>query len=171
MSFPRGHELVRRVITGTVFVVGVVGSVATTGPTADLSGVSEEETVVLDANTPSAAFTAAASLSAEGATTTGGEIALNIVVEGADASLAYTLRSETTGEEETADIVDTQAQGSARIGIAAFESCTDSCVDELTIEFERNDASLEGELVVTFSLDALASTEAEATGDIDLTID
>ena len=168
MPFPR----VRRALLSVVFAAGVVGSVATTGPSADISGVSSEERVVLDAETPSARFSAVAILTAAGATTTGGEIGLNVLVDGAaDASLVYTLLSDTTGEEVSGDIVDTQAQGSARVGIAAFQGCTETCTDELTIELSRTDAALDGELDVTFSLDALASTEAEAAGDIALSID
>lgn len=161
---------VRRVFTSLVFAIGVVGSIATTGPAADLSGVSEETTVVLTGDDPIAVIGATATLTASGATTTSGEIGLTVVVEGADGSLSYTLRS--TEDSTTGDIVDTQAQGSARIGIAAFQGCTDSCTEELTIELERTDAALEGELVVTFSLDGLASTEeADASGDIDFSIE
>ena len=162
---------VRRVMTALVFALGLVGSIATSGPAADVSGISDEKSVALNADHPGESFQARARLTAPGATTTEGEVGLNVVVEGsADASLIYTLRSETTGEESSGDIVDTQAQGSARIGIAAFQGCSEACIDDFTIEFARSDINLEGDLVVNFNLDALASTETEASGEIELSI-
>ncbi len=163
--------LCHRLSTALIFALGVVASIASTGPAADLSGASDEQTVVLNGDNPSAVFGALATLRAPDATTTGGEVGLNVAVDGADGSLVYTLRSETTGEQTTGDIVDAQAQGSARIGIDAFGNCGDGCTDELTIEFERTDEALDGDLEVTFSLDAFATTAAEATGDIELVIE
>ncbi len=167
----------RRIATAVLFSVGVVGSVATTEPiTADISGVSNEVRVVLDANEPSREIFATATIDADAAIAAGtGQVGLAVEIDGdADGSLAITLTSDTTGQSQATDIVDTQAQGSARIGIDAFEGCgAEACDEDLVLRFERTDAELEGTLGLTFTLDGLASTDGEeaGTGTIRFSID
>jgi hypothetical protein len=156
-----------------VFGAGVLATTATSGPSASIAGSSDEETVVLDAATPAIALDASATLTSD-VPVLGGEIGLNIVVDSdAVGSVVFGLRSITSGEREEVDIVDTQAQGTARIGIAAFAGCTEpTCVEQLELTFERTDDALEGQLGVTFQLDGFADTDGEPTsGDLTFTID
>ncbi len=158
----------RSAFTGLVFSIGVVGSVATSGPAADVSGASDTFSVVLSADEPTASFTASAVLQLDSeATVTGGDIGLNVSADGdSPGSVACTLRSETTGQETTIDIVDTEAQGASRAGIDAFAGCATDCSEDLTIIFERTDTELEGSLGLSWSIDGLASTSVESTGTI-----
>ena len=167
--------MLRRISIAVIFSLGVIGSVATSPATADISGVSEAVRVVLDANEPSRDVLASAIISADGLIADGtGQIGLAIELDGdAEGSLAVTLTSDTTCESQATDIVDTQAQGSARIGINAFDGCGEGCTEELTLTFERTDAELAGTLGLTFTLDGLASTDGEeaGTGSITFSID
>ncbi len=158
--------MLRRLSIAALFSIGVVGSVATSPATADISGVSEPVRVVLDADQPSRDVFASATISADGIIADGtGQIGLAIELDGdAEGSLAVTLSSDTTGQSQATDIVDTQAQGSARIGINAFDGCGEGCAEELTLTFERTDADLAGTLGLSFTLDGLASTEGEEAG-------
>ena len=168
-------HFIRQAAVATVFVVGIAGSVAT-GPVADLSGVSEDVRVTLDADNPSATVTAVATVDVDAVVASGsGQIGLSVVLDNdAEGSLAFSLTSDTTGDTQGTDIVDTQAQGNARVGIDAFEGCGPGpCDEELVLEFNRTDGTLDGVLGLTFSLDGLASTETEAPapGSITFSID
>jgi hypothetical protein len=166
---------IRQAAVATVFVVGIAGSVAS-APVADLSGVSEDVRITLDADNPSATVTAVATVDVDAVVASGsGQIGLSVVLDNdAEGSLSFSLTSDTTGETQGTDIVDTQAQGTARVGIDAFEGCgPGACDEELVLEFNRTDGTLDGVLGLSFSLDGLASTETEATtpGSITFSID
>ena len=123
---------------------------------------------VLNAATPSLVIDAKARLETD-VPVTSGEIGLNIVVDSdADGSLSFALRSETSGEVARLDIVDTQAQGTARIGIEAFAGCNAGpCDDALVIELDRTDSGLDGDLGLTWQLDGLVDTSGDPTnGDL-----
>lgn len=163
--------MLRRLLTASLFVVGVVGSVATDGPvSADVSGVSDDESVVLTAEQPTATFSAAAHLVLDNdANVSSGEVALTVSPDGAaTGSLAFTIAGAT--DDNSGDIVDTEAQGSTRIGIGAFSGCANECTEELTITFDRTDGG-DGELGLTWSLDGVASTNVESSGAIEFEID
>jgi hypothetical protein len=157
--------VVRKVLVGGLFCFGVTASVATSGaPTADISDVSEDVRVALDPG-QTAQFDATVTVNADSAISSGtGQIGLAIAVD-TDAAGGFnaTIRSNT--ESQTIDIVDTQAQGDARIGIDAFNTCGSSstCEEPLIIDFARTDDG-DGSLGLTFSLDALASTDSEEGG-------
>lgn len=162
--------MLRRICTGLAFVVGVVGSIATGEPAADVSGQSESQSVVLTADAPSAEFSAAADLALDTeASVTGGEIAVNVAPDEGVGSVTVTIRSS-TGEETSVDIVDTESQGATRIGIDAFAGCVTSCGEDLTVIFDRTDTELTGDLGLTWSLEGLASTDVAAAGTIDFNI-
>jgi hypothetical protein len=155
-------HFIRQAAVATVFVVGIAGSVAT-GPVADLSGVSEDVRVTLDADNPSATVTAVATVDVDAVVASGsGQIGLSVVLDNdAEGSLAFSLTSDTTGETQGTDI-------------DAFEGCGPGpCDEELVLEFNRTDGTLNGVLGLTFSLDGLASTETEAPapGSITFSID
>ena len=156
----------RKMVIGALFTVGVVGSVATSAPAADLSDVSREVRVALDANNPEANFEAFVTADSASAFANGtGQIGLRITSDG-DASGGLSASIVSPTEQNSIDIVDTQAQGSARIGIDAFNNCTSQpCEEPLSLQFFLSDG--DGPLGLTFSLDALVSTETEgATGSI-----
>jgi hypothetical protein len=161
---PAMNSVLRRLGLSVMVVGASAASIATSPPAADVSGESDPISVVLDANQPERALAATATIDVDTAVAAGtGQIGLTVVLDAdAEGSLAFSLRSET--EEQTGDIVDTQAQGTTRIGIDAFASCPEGPCDEpLTLEFRRTDTELEGTLGLTFTLDGLASTEAEPT--------
>jgi hypothetical protein len=170
-------KVIRTAGVGTMFFLGVAGSIAT-GPVADLSGVSDDVRLTLDADTPSERITAVATVDVDAVIASGtGQIGLSVTLDNdAEGSLSFTLTSGTTGSTQGTDIVDTQAQGTARVGIDAFEGCGPGpCDEELVLEFNRTDVALDGVLGLTFSLDGLASTETEApeqgSGSITFSID
>jgi hypothetical protein len=167
-------SFLRRLGLSVMFVGGIAASIATSPPAADVSGESDPISVVLDANQPEREVRATATIDVDAAVAAGtGQIGLTVVLDAdAEGSLAFSLRSET--EEQTGDIVDTQAQGTTRIGIDAFADCAEGPCDEpLTLEFRRTDTELEGTLGLTFTLDGLASTETEPTspGTISFSVD
>lgn len=162
------HEPVRRLLIVTVFSLGTLATVATTAPAADISGVSSDFRVTLDADSPVEERTAVATIEVDAAIASGtGAIGLSVVVDGdAEGSLAFTLTSSTTGASQGGDIVDTEAQGTARIGIDAFDGCgPGACDEDLVLEFRRTDPDLNGTLGLSFSLDGLASTDTETPAD------
>lgn len=168
------REPIRRILVATVFTVGTLGTVATSGPVADISGVSGTERVLLDGDSPVVEQTAVATIDVDAVVANGsGGIGLEVVLDSdAEGSLAFTLTSLTTGESQSGDIVDTQAQGTARIGINAFDGCgPGACDEELAIEFRRTDPELTGPLGLSYTLDGFAETETEATGSITFSID
>jgi hypothetical protein len=154
----------RALLKGTMFIAGVLATTATSGPSASIAGSSDEQSISLTASTPSIALDASARLTSD-VPVLGGEIGLNIeVASDAVGSVVVGLRSATSGEDEQLDIVDTQAQGSARIGISAFADCADGeCIEDLELTFERTDEALEGALGITFQLDGFVDTEGEPT--------
>jgi hypothetical protein len=157
-------DTLRRLAIATMFVAGTCATVATTAPTADVSGESASVDVFLDADQPVQEFSAVATIDVDAVVAAGtGQIGLNVVLDSdAEGSLAFTLSSASTSQG--GDIVDTQAQGTARIGIDAFDGCGPGpCDEELLIEFRRTDPELAGTLGLTFTLDGLASTETEPT--------
>lgn len=164
---PDMKDMLRKTLIGGLFTVGVVGSVATGEPAADISNVSDEIRVALDASAPDAQFDAFVTVDADSAISSGtGQIGMTISIDSdATGSITATMTS-TSGDTQTIDIVDTQAQGSARIALDAFSRCAlTSCEDGLAIDFSRTDSDLEGTLGFTFSLDALVSTDSETGGD------
>jgi hypothetical protein len=168
------HATMRRLGMTTMFVAGTFATVATTAPTADVSGESITVDVFLDADQPAREFGAVATIDVDAVVASGtGQIGLNVVLDSdAEGSLAFSLRSATASQG--GDIVDPQAQGTARIGIDAFDGCGPGpCDEDLTIEFRRTDPELTGTLGLTFTLDGLASTETEPTepGSITFRID
>jgi len=156
-------------------VAGTAGTVATSPATADISGVSESVRVVLDEGLSTESFEATVSLVSDVPVASGtGLIGMTVTLDSeAEGSLQFTLTSQTSGETQGGDIVDTQAQGQLRIGIDAFNGCRESCEEELSIEFVRTDDPVSGTLGLTFSLDGIASTESESDGSasIDFAID
>ena len=116
-------KVIRTAGVGTIFFLGVAGSIAT-GPVADVSGVSDDVRLTLDANNPSERITAVATVDVDAVIASGtGQIGLSVTLDNdAEGSLAFSLTSETTGSTQGTDIVDTQAQGTARVGIDAFEA-------------------------------------------------
>ncbi|MBM4282110.1 MAG: hypothetical protein FJ137_15575 [Deltaproteobacteria bacterium] len=158
----------RTLLSAVVFVFGALATTATSGPSASISGTSEEQTLALDAATPALAFDATATLTSD-VPVVGGELGLSVFLD-ADAagSLKVGLLSRTSGGRQELDIVDTQAQGSARIGIEAFASCEGiECIEGLELTFERTDQGLEGQLGLSFQLDGFADTDGTPTeGDI-----
>jgi len=170
---PDMKDMLRKTLIGGLFTVGVVGSVATGEPAADISNVSDEIRVALDASAPDAQFDAFVTVNADSAVSSGtGQIGLTLTIDSeASGSLTATMTSS-NGDSQTIDIVDTQAQGSARIALDAFSGCAaTSCEDGLAIDFARTDSDLEGTLGFTFSLDALVSTESETGGDGSITFE
>jgi hypothetical protein len=158
------NSVLRRLAISVMCLGGAAATVATSAPSADVSGESGPVTVVLDADEPERQFTAQATLDVEAVVAEGtGQIGVTVILDAdAQGSLSFRLRSET--EEQSGDIVDTQAQGTTRIGIDAFAGCADTPCDEpLTLEFRRTDTELDGTLGLTFTLDGLASTETEPT--------
>lgn len=165
-------DMLRKTLVGGLFTLGVVGSVATGEPAADISTVSDEVRVALDASAPEAQFDAFVTLDADSAVSSGtGQIGLTITIDvDATGSLTATMRSNS--DSQTIDIVDTQAQGSARIALDAFDGCsTLPCEEPLAIDFARTDGEVEGTLGFTFSLDALVSTDSETGGDGTISVD
>lgn len=163
--------MLRKALVGFFFVVGVVGSVATDAPvSADVSGVSDDQTLVLTSDQPSATFTAAAHLVLDTeASVTSGEIALTVLPDGdSSGGLSFSISGAT--DDNSSDIVDAASQGETRIGINAFDGCKDECTEELTLTFERTDGG-EGDLGLNFSLDGVATTDVESAGVIEFTID
>ena len=162
--------MLRRICTGLAFVVGVVGSIATGEPAADVSGQSDSQSVVLNADAPSSEIAATADLALDAeATVTGGEIAVNVSADEGVGSVTVTLRSS-SGQETSVDIVDTESQGATRIGIDAFAGCVTACGEDLTVIFDRTDTELVGDLGLTWSLEGLASTDVAASGSIDFNV-
>ena len=158
----------RAVLKGTIFIAGVIATTATSGPSASISGTSEDEPIVLSSSTPAIALDATATLTSD-VPVLDGEIGLNVDVDSdAVGSIVVGLRSSTSGEHEELDIVDTQAQGTARIGIAAFADCGEGdCLENLELTFERTDDALEGDLGLTFHLDGFVDTDGDPTeGDL-----
>jgi hypothetical protein len=159
--------MMRRFFVGLAFSVGVIGSIATGEVTADISGQSPEESVVLTADEPSVEVGATSTLSLGGESrVSSGEIAINVSPDEGAGSLTVTLRSS-SGEESSVDIIDTESQGATRLGIDAFSGCTSTCSEELTLIFDRTDTELEGNLGITWSLEALATSENNVGGTID----
>jgi hypothetical protein len=158
--------VVRKVLVGGLFCFGITASMATSEvPTADISDVSEDVRLVLDASQPTAAFDASVTVNADSAISSGtGQIGLALAID-TDAVGGFSATITSNSETQTIDIVDTQAQGSARIGIDAFNDCggASTCEEPLTIDFVRTDDG-EGSIGLTFSLDALASTDSEEGG-------
>jgi hypothetical protein len=161
----------RTLLKGTIFFAGVLATTATSGPSASIAGSSDEQSIVLNASTPAIALDATATLTSD-VPVLGGEIGLNVVVDSdAVGSIVVGLRSSTSGEHEELDIVDTQAQGTARIGIAAFANCAEGeCLEDLELTFERTDDTLDGDLGVSFQLDGFVDTDGDPTAG-DLTFD
>lgn len=162
--------MLRKALTAFFFVVGVVGSVATDAPvSADVSGVSDSETLVLTAAEPRVTITAAAHLVLDTeASVTSGEIALNVQPDGdASGGLGFSIAGAT--DENSSDIVDTASQGETRIGIDAFAGCATECTEDLTLVFERTDG--DADLAFSFSLDGVASTDVASAGVIEFDID
>lgn len=158
----------RALLKGTIFIAGVIATTATSGPSASIAGTSDDESVVLNASTPALALDATATLTSD-LPVLDGEIGLNVDVESdATGSIVVGLRSKTSGEHEELDIVDTQAQGTARIGITAFGDCAEGdCVEDLELTFERTDDALDGDLGITFHLDGFVDTDGDPTaGDL-----
>lgn len=157
--------VVRKVLVGGLFCFGVTASMATSDvPAADISDVSEDVRVALAAG-ETAQFDATVTVNADSAISSGtGQIGLAITVDTeAVGGLSATISSSST--TQTVDIVDTQAQGTARIGIDAFNDCggASTCEELLAIDFVRTDDG-DGTVGFTFSLDALASTDSEEGG-------
>lgn len=162
--------MLRKALTAFFFVAGVVGSVATDAPAdADVSGVSDDQTLVLSADNPTATITAAAHLVLDSpASVATGDIALNVQPDGdSNGGLSFTISGAT--DENSADVVDVASQGDTRIGIDAFAGCKDECTEELTLFFERTDG--DGDLGLSFSLDGVATTDVASAGVIEFTID
>jgi hypothetical protein len=157
--------VVRKVLVGGLFCFGVTASVATSGaPTADISDVSEDVRVALDPG-QTAQFDATVTVNADSAISSGtGQIGLALTID-TDAAGGLSATISSNSASETFDIVDAQAQGTARIGIDAFNDCggASTCEEPLAIDFVRTDDG-DGSLGLTFSLDALASTDSEEGG-------
>jgi hypothetical protein len=165
---------VRPLLVRVVLTAGVGASLASTQPAAGLSAIGEERRALLNAATPSLVFDATATATAD-VPILGGEIGLNVSVDpDASGSLLVSLRSETTGAVQEADILDPQAQGVVRVGIDAFAGCPDddACVEDLVIELARTDDALDGDLGLDFQLDGLVDTDGEpTTGELSLRFD
>lgn len=164
--------VVRKVLVGGLFCFGITASMATSDvPAADISDVSQDVRLALAAG-ETAQFDATVTVNADSAISSGtGQIGLAITVDSsAVGGLSATISSSSS--TQTVDIVDTQAQGTARIGIDAFNNCggASTCDEPLAIDFVRTDDG-EGSLGLTFSLDALASTESEEGGSGTITFD
>lgn len=160
--------LARRLAIGGFFAVGVAGSVATSSPSADLSGFSEDVRLALDAETPDITLGATATAESSDAIAAGtGQIGLSLSFDAtATGSISYSLVSNTTGERTDGDVVDPQSQGELRAAIDAFNECsTGTCAEDLTITLSRTDVELEGTTGLTLSLDGVASL-AEEGGDL-----
>ncbi len=162
---PLMNDMLRKTLIGSLFTVGVVGSVATGEPAADISNVSNEVRVALDASSPDARFDAFVTVNADSAVSSGtGQIGLTITIDN-DAVGSLTATMTSNDDSQTIDIVDTQAQGSARIALDAFNNCASvPCEEPLAIDFARTDGELDGTLGFTFSLDGLVSTDSETGG-------
>lgn len=158
--------MIRKVLIGSLFTVGVVGSMATSDVAADVSDVSNEIRVSLAPN-GEARHDGTVSVVADSPIASGtGQIGLNVTIDGdAFGGIQATIASST--DDATVDIPDVQAQGSARVGIDAFNGCAGatSCDEGLTIDFFRTDGG-DGTINLSFSLDALVSTEDGSAGTI-----
>jgi hypothetical protein len=167
--------VVRKVTIGGLFCFGLAASMATSEsvPSADISDVSEDVRVALGAG-ETAQFDATVTINADSAISSGtGQIGLALNID-TDAVGGLSATISSNSETQTVDIVDTQAQGTARIGIDAFNDCgaSSTCEEPLAIDFVRTDDG-DGSVGLTFSLDALASTDSEegGTGTITFVID
>ena len=142
-------------------LAGLLASAASTPSTGDgVSGASSSFEVSLTTDTPDFEQRVTALLDAQVAVGEDGQVGLTALFDDADVGqVQLSLVSDTTGKASETSVLDTLAQPSVSIGIAAFAGCDglSLCAEDLVIRFERLEADVSNDLTFEWELDGFVS--------------
>jgi hypothetical protein len=146
-----------------VLVVGVVGVVASTpGPSGDITGTSNTVSLTLDADNPSEEHSVDATVSAS-APIESGSIRITADFSGSSAQVHMSVAS--SSESSDVDVIDTEAQPSVELGVAAFDGCNNTdCDDTVTVTFDL-ESDGQDPVTIDFTADGGASAVDDGSGE------